>query len=152
MKGKEKELAEGFSWALLKVKVGGRGDWRKVLSWDSLFVLLCMGVNLLCLVSFAQDSAEFTRLFNGYHYTEKKQNKNEFQPSVKVSDLPATVDWRTKGYVTEVKNQVCVCVCVCICMCVCVCLCLCVCCVSGEEEEKKYQNYGSSKLSLAIGL
>ncbi len=53
-----------------------------------------------------QDSAEFSRLFNGYLYTEKKPSKNLFQPSVKVGDLPDTVDWRSKGYVTGVKNQV----------------------------------------------
>ncbi len=52
-----------------------------------------------------QDSAEFTKLFNGYRQSSERIGK-PFVSSVSLEELPATMDWRTQGYVTEVKNQV----------------------------------------------
>jgi cathepsin L len=49
---------------------------------------------------------EFVKVMNGYNATLKatrpSRNTFKFDPSVK---LPDTVDWRTEGYVTPVKDQ-----------------------------------------------
>jgi len=49
------------------------------------------------------ETHEFTELMNGYRGRKRSSGSTYVQPSNVV--LPDKVDWRTKGYVTPIKNQ-----------------------------------------------
>ena len=55
--------------------------------------------------SFADlDPAEFAKIYNGYRQPAQRDNSTRVRVPLN-TQLPTTVDWRTKGVVTPIKNQ-----------------------------------------------
>ena len=50
------------------------------------------------------DGAEFAKMFNGY-LSGRRSNTTKVFHATPGASIPTEVDWRTKGYVTGVKNQ-----------------------------------------------
>lgn len=50
------------------------------------------------------EPAEFSKIYNGYRMNRTKRSVDTFKANP-LKALPDTVDWRTKGVVTGVKNQ-----------------------------------------------
>ena len=56
--------------------------------------------------SFADlDPAEFARIYNGYRQRTPRDDSTKVRALLMNTQLPTTVDWRTKGVVTPIKNQ-----------------------------------------------
>jgi hypothetical protein len=54
-----------------------------------------------------QTNEEFRRTMNGFRMENKPKSGSTYMAPSNIGDLPTAVDWRPKGYVTGIKNQVC---------------------------------------------
>ena len=71
----------------------------------ALFLHLFSWLYILCCTILLQDAAEFAKTHSGLRMHPNKKPGKTFSPSP-LTVLPPTVDWRTKGFVTGVKNEV----------------------------------------------
>ena len=65
-------------------------------------------VSLLCCSAlFLQTHEEFRQVMNGYKPRQQRKTKGSLFMEPNFLAAPPAVDWREKGYVTPVKDQVC---------------------------------------------
>lgn len=64
---------------------------------------------IYCCAPLWQDNEEYRRVISqgclGSFNTSKARGGSTFFPMLGDNDLPTTVDWRDKGYVTPIKDQ-----------------------------------------------
>lgn len=65
------------------------------------FTTFTMGINRFTDMT----DLEVDEMMNGFRQPSDYQHKKVYQNKMEVSSVPAAIDWRNQGYVTEVKDQ-----------------------------------------------